>query len=157
MLRQARQRLGERIFQDDEGFAQAGGGKRVAQNQVVRRKNIFGEENAQLPADLNGALDDRHDFNLNARRIFTRINLFWLFQSPMKSRRLLQIARSNWMRLGLVNWFIFHWLTLAVSGSKLAGFACVFSTFCKEFSSVGGSSSSPNNSGMTFSSGIRMQ
>jgi len=89
LLRQTRQRLGERIFQDDERFAQASGGKRVAQNQVVRRENIFREENAQLPADLNGALDDRHDFNLNARRIFTRINLDCLLQSPAESRRLL--------------------------------------------------------------------
>ena len=69
---QLRQRLGERIFQHDERFARRGVGEGVAQNQIFRRKNIFGEENAQRPADLNGSLEDRHGFNLTPHGFFTR-------------------------------------------------------------------------------------
>ena len=50
----------------------AGVGERVLQDRIVRRENVFGEKNAQLPADLNGALNDGHTFNLNARQFFTR-------------------------------------------------------------------------------------
>ena len=60
LLIQSGQRLGERVFQDDERLARAGVRERIAQDGVVRRKNIFGEEKAQWPADLNGTLDDGH-------------------------------------------------------------------------------------------------
>jgi hypothetical protein len=77
---QSWQGLGERVFQHDQRLARAGVRERVAQHEVVRRKNIFGEENAQLPADLNGTLDDGHDFsgwnffaaNQPARSLFTQ-------------------------------------------------------------------------------------
>ena len=72
---QFRQRLRERIFQDDQGFARAGVGQHVLQDRIVRRKDIFGEIDAKLPADLNGAFDDGHGFNLDARQFFARKNL----------------------------------------------------------------------------------
>ena len=72
---QLRQGLGERIFQHHERFARRDTGEDVAQGEVVGSKNVFGEEDAQLPVDLDGALDHGHAFNLNARRFFTSINL----------------------------------------------------------------------------------
>ena len=72
---QFRQRLGERFFKDDKGFARGYVGEGIAQSQIGRRKNVLGEEDAQRPSDLNLAFDDGHTFNLNAWRFFTRINL----------------------------------------------------------------------------------
>jgi hypothetical protein len=55
-----RQGLGERIFQHHERFARRGIGEGVAQGEVVGSKNVFGEEDAQLPACLDGTLNHGH-------------------------------------------------------------------------------------------------
>ena len=57
---QIRLRQRERICEDDESFFGRAAGERVLQSQIVRRKNVFGEKDAQRPADLNLAFDDGH-------------------------------------------------------------------------------------------------
>jgi len=54
--------LGQRVFKNDENFRRRffSAGERVFQDQIVRRKNVFGEKNAQRPGDLNGAFDGGH-------------------------------------------------------------------------------------------------
>jgi hypothetical protein len=61
---QRRHRLSERIFEKHENFAPGLMGEGIAEGEIVRCKDIFREENAQLPADLDGALDDSHGSNL---------------------------------------------------------------------------------------------
>ncbi len=65
---QFRQRLRECVFEDDENFSRRSVGQRVLQNGVGRGKNVFGEENAQLPVGLNGSLNHGHGSNVESRR-----------------------------------------------------------------------------------------
>src|SRR5579859_5654273 len=60
--------LRERFVEDDECLGQGSTGarstgitQRILQDEIVRSKNVFGEINAELPADLDGALNHRHD------------------------------------------------------------------------------------------------
>ena len=63
--REIRLRLDERLINYHQRLACNGIGQHGFQNQVGRRKNIFGKEDAQIPADLNVALNDGHDSILN--------------------------------------------------------------------------------------------
>ena len=68
LTREVRLRDGQRLVNYNENFAWRGFGQRVAQGQIARGKHILGEEDAQLPADLNGALNHGHSCNVESRR-----------------------------------------------------------------------------------------
>jgi len=57
-LRQIGLGLGEGIFQHHERFARPG--QHTLQQGIGRGKDVFGEKDAQLPANLNGALQQGH-------------------------------------------------------------------------------------------------
>jgi len=63
--------LGQRVFEHDEDFARGAVGKGIAENQIVRRENLFGKKDAELPADLNGTLDDGHAPNLKCTAVLS--------------------------------------------------------------------------------------
>jgi hypothetical protein len=56
--------LRESVVEDDEDFSLGGIGKGVSQDRIVGGEDILGEEDAQLPTDLDGTMNDRHSLNL---------------------------------------------------------------------------------------------
>ena len=85
------QRLRERIFEDDENLARRGVGSASFKVEIVRRENVFGEEDAQLPADLDGALNHGHDSNLES---WTGIFEFY-FENWQDVRRVALMLRER--------------------------------------------------------------
>ena len=67
LLLQFRLRLRERIFQHNERFMRCAIGEDIAQDAVLRREDVFREENPELPADLDVTFDGGHDFYFEPR------------------------------------------------------------------------------------------
>ena len=62
--------LREGVIEEDEDLSRGGIGEGVSQNRIIRGEDVFGEEDAQLPTDLDGAFNDGHSFNLKRARGF---------------------------------------------------------------------------------------
>ena len=75
----------EGVVEDDEHFALGGIGEGISQDRVVGGEDVLGEEDAQLPTDLDGALNDGHSFNLKCGRRFYE-NYLWRWRMAGRCR-----------------------------------------------------------------------
>ena len=83
---EAGQRLGERVFEHHQNLALPGIRQRVFQDRVGRIENVHGEKDAQLPADLNLALNQIHRIQSGASDGAFRV-LFGKSKNPPGANR----------------------------------------------------------------------